>query len=184
MHRTVKRNRPVPLYYDQTIYDDAVERGKQMGRLNHSITQGKSNHWGFIGEALVACWTDGDIVDDYDFDIRTKLGTKLEVKTKKTTRLDAPLPHYECSVCNYNTKQRADYYVFVRVCTLYEQTKNPEHARAWICGYKAKDAFAAESVFFKKGDVDPSNHYKVHADCHNMAIDNLQPLPCFTTKYV
>ena len=79
-----------------------------------------------------------------------------------------PQGHFECSVCHHNTRQKCDAYVFVRVST--------EIPKAWICGYKPKKDFMREARYFKKGDTDPSNGYKVHASCYNLNISELDPI--------
>ena len=39
-----------------------------------------------------------------------------------------------------------------------------------------KQEFMKEARFFKKGDTDASNGYKVHASCYNMNISELKPI--------
>ena len=184
MIRVVGNNEPIELYYTPEMYDEAVKKATEMGRLYQSFTQGKSTWAGMLGEAIVETWVDGIITNDFQYDILTKGRTKLEVKTKKTTLLTAPPNHYECSVCEYNYKQNCDAYVFLRVCTLYQKSKDPAHAKAWICGWKRKDVFKEEAIYFKKGEYDERNHYTVHANCYNMAIGDLDRLPSFEEKNI
>jgi hypothetical protein len=179
MHRVnVGRNEPVEVLYDADMFEEARTRADRLGRLKNSITGGKSNVWGMLGEDIIATWVDGMIMDDFQYDVLDTTGKKLEVKTKKTTRLLPPERHYECSVCNFNAKQRCDAYVFVRICTLYENNRNIAFAKAWICGWKEKSEFLKEAQFFKKDEYDPRNDYKVHADCWNMPIGDLNQLDC------
>ena len=184
MIRDVGKNQPVEVYYDEEMYNDALKRANEIGRLYQSFTQGKSTWAGMLGEAIVEIYVDGIITNDFQYDILTRNQLKLEVKTKKTTMTTSPPAHYECSVCDYNYTQNCDAYVFVRVCTLYERTKNPAHAKAWICGWKQKDAFKEGATYFKKGDYDERNNYKVHANCWNMAIGDLDKLPAFDEKII
>lgn len=184
MEREVGSNTAIEICYTPEMYNEAVKRANDMGTLYQSFTQGKSTWVGMLGEAIVETWVDGIITNDFQYDILTKSKTKLEIKTKKTTMLTAPPPHYECSVCEYNYKQNCDAYVFVRVCTLYSKSKDVNHAKAWICGWKDKTIFKENAIFFKKGQYDERNHYTVHANCYNMAIGDLDKLPSFDEKMI
>ena len=184
MIRKVGNNEPIEVYYTPKMYNEAVARANKMGRLYQSFTQGKSTWVGMLGEAIVETWVDGVITNDFQYDILTTKKTKLEVKTKKTTMLKPPPSHYECSVCEYNYNQSCDAYVFVRVCTLYQKTKDIRHAIAWICGWKDKETFKNEATYFKQGDYDERNNYTVHANCYNMAIGDLDRLPSFEEKNI
>ena len=161
-------NLPVEVTYTREEYAEACARGLQLGHLKNSITKGKSNVWGMLGEAVVAKYTGATLADTYQYDLITPKGEKLEVKTKKTTLTTAPKPHFECSVCQHNSRQQCDYYVFVRVST--------NSNKAWICGQIEKDKLKQTARFFKKGDYDPSNNYKVHASCWNLNIAELDPV--------
>lgn len=168
-HFVKSTNRALELLVTPNQYERAEKRAKELGVLNNSITHGQSNGWGMLGEEVVRdllLCTDSD--DIYNYDLKTPNGMKLEIKTKKTKMKSRPLPHFECSVCDYNSKQKCDAYVFVRVST--------EIPKAWICGYKTKKEFMKEARYFKKGDRDPSNGYKVHASCYNMNISELNPI--------
>ena len=72
----------------------AHKKAKEMGVLYKSITRGKGNVFGFLGE-------------------------EIDVKTKKTSV--APKLNYECSVADLTKKQECDYFAFVRV--LDDQSK-------------------------------------------------------------
>jgi len=150
-------------------YERAEQRAKELGVLRNSITSGRSNGWGMLGEEIIRdllqC-TDSD--DIYNYDLKTPGGMRLEIKTKKTSMTTAPKPYFECSVCNHNPRQRCDAYVFLRVSTKVN--------KAWICGYKTKKEFMEQARFFKKGDTDASNGYKVHASCYNMNISELNSI--------
>ena len=167
---TVGANLPIEVEYTQEDYEEALFRGRKLGHLKNSITKGKSNIWGMLGEKVVQKWVNGVLADTHDYDILSPEGIKLEVKTKKTTLRQPPKAHFECSVCNHNLKQKCDMYVFVRISTARNCKK------AWICGCVPKDYFMENARKFNKGDTDPSNNYKVHASCHNMNIGDLFPL--------
>jgi len=168
-HFTQGRNRAIEVMVTTDQYNRAEKRAEELGVLRNSITKGKSNGWGMLGEEIIRdllkC-TDSD--DIYNYDLKTPGGMRLEIKTKKTSMTFAPKPYFECSVCNHNPRQRCDAYVFLRVSTKVN--------KAWICGFKTKENFMKEARFFKKGDTDESNGYKVHASCYNMNISELESI--------
>lgn len=168
-HFTSGKNKAIEIMVTTEQYERAEKRGEELGVLNNSITKGKSNGWGMLGEEIIRDFlncTDSD--DIYNYDLKTPDGMRLEIKTKKTSMTQAPKPYFECSVCNHNPRQRCDAYVFLRVSTKVN--------KAWICGYKTKEDFSDQARFFKKGDTDASNGYKVHASCWNMNISELDPI--------
>jgi len=87
-------------------------KARQMGEINNSITHGDGNIAGFIGEEVANSIIQGSINNTYDYDI-IKDDITYDVKTKRCT--SAPKDFYECSVAAYNTKQKCDRYVFVRL---------------------------------------------------------------------
>lgn len=165
-------NKPIEVTYSREDYAEACARGMKLGHLRNSITKGKSNIWGMLGEAIVAKYTGSTLADTYQYDLLSPEGKKLEVKTKKTTLTIPPKTHFECSVCDHNSKQKCDYYVFVRVST--------NSNKAWICGQIDKNNLKSKARYFKKGDKDPRNNYTVHASCWNLNIGELDPVKLFT----
>ena len=87
----------------------------------------------------------------------------IDVKTKRTTV--TPKPDYDCSVAAFNTKQKCDKYVFVRV--LNDLTKG------WILGEMDKEEYFDNARLMKKGKIDPANGFRVRATCYNVAIQDL-----------
>ena len=168
-HFVVGKNKPIEVRYTDEQMQRAKERAEELGELRNSITRGKSNVWGMLGEEVIRDYlncTDSD--DIYNYDLLTPNGHKLEIKTKKTTMTVPPKGHFECSVCNHNPNQNCDIYVFVRAST--------RSKKVWICGMKDKTSFAQQARYFKKGDTDPSNGYRVHASCWNMNISELDSI--------
>jgi hypothetical protein len=156
---------------DIPISDEMINRARKkaakIGELNNSITRGMGNLIGSIGEE-VALYVLSHYYDDiieantFDYDIIAD-GAKIDVKTKSTSV--APLPHYMCSVANYNTSQACDFYAFIRV--------KKDLTAAWWCGIISKEAFYKDAVFMKKGQLDADNKYIVKADCYNIPISRL-----------
>ena len=148
---------------DTNTVEKARKKAFEMGELNNSITRGQGSLAGFVGEEVVRELLDGVEKNTYDYDLLSKTGKKVEVKTKRTGY--TPKDYYECSIAKYNTKQKCDYYVFVRV--------HNDLTKAWILGCYPKENYLKNSKALKKGDVDPSNNFTVKADCYNMAIKDL-----------
>jgi len=154
------------------ITDDMKKRAwaksREMGEINNSITHGDGNIAGFLGEEVANTLIKGKINNTYDYDI-TKCDIKYDVKTKRCT--SEPRPYYECSVAAFNTKQKCDHYVFVRI----ENVKG-RWGRAWVLGSYGKDEYFKDARFLKKGNIDGNNNFKVKADCYNMPINKLKEL--------
>jgi len=145
----------------------AWRKAREMGVIHNSIMKGGGNIAGFIGEEIANSLIDGTVNNTYDYDITSKSGIKYDVKTKRCT--SAPKPNYECSVANFNTKQKCDRYAFVRV-----EFKNGRWGRAWLLGWLTHEEYFHSSKKLTKGQIDPSNGFIVRADCHNVAISELR----------
>jgi hypothetical protein len=141
---------------------EAQEKASELGILNHSILKGKGNFTGFLGEQIALQVLGGEWCNTYNYDIILD-GKRIDVKTKQTTV--KPLPHYECSVAAYNTKQDCDEYAFVRVLK--------DYTVGWFLGSISKKEYFEMARFLRKGDIDPSNDFTVRADCYNLSIDSL-----------
>lgn len=154
------------VHITDAMQERAIQKAEEMGRLYNSITNGDGNLAGFLGEEVANCIIGGTITNTYDYDI-IKDATKYDVKTKRCT--SKPKEHYECSIAAYNTKQKCDTYVFVRI-----ECKNNNWGRAWILGYFPKSEYFKKAKLLKRGDIDHSNGFIVKADCYNMAIKDLK----------
>ncbi len=136
-----------------------------LGEINNSITKGKGNMYGFLGELMTANFLGVDLSNTYDYDIIYK-GKKIDVKTKKVST--EPKPFYECSIAKLNTHQRCDVYVFARVLK--------DMSKGWLLGYLSKEDYFKSATALNKGDIDPSNNWKVRTDCFNLQISKLKPI--------
>ena len=145
------------------MIDKARTKAKEMGRLYNSILRGRGSFAGFLGEQIALHCLGGTWENTYEYDIVLPDGSKIDVKTKQTSV--TPLPEYDCSVANFNTKQECDMYAFVRV--------KGDFTVGWYLGSITKDEYIKRARFMKKGDIDPSNNYKVRADCYNLTIKEL-----------
>ena len=135
---------------------------EDMGQLKNSITKGQGNIYGFLGEIIVSKFLGIELSNTYDYDMILN-NTKIDVKTKRVNT--PPKDYYECSVAGLNTKQQCDVYVFTRI--LKDMTTG------WILGYLNKEDYFKKSTFLKKGEIDPSNNWKVSTDCYNLSINKL-----------
>ena len=144
----------------------ARSMAKDLGKLKNSITKGEGNVAGFVGELIALDYLGGVKANTYDFDIVSG-GKTYDVKTKRCT--SPPKPHYDCSVAAFNTKQRCDVYFFVRV-----QFQGDRPVKALVLGQKDKAEYFKQARKLKKGEVDPSNNFKVKADCYNLSINKLE----------
>jgi len=150
----------------QKMKERAWRKAREMGEINNSITKGDGNIAGFLGEEVANNVIKGDINNTYDYDI-VKNGVTYDVKTKRCT--SEPKPYYECSVAAYNTKQKCDHYIFVRL-----ENVNGRWTRAWLLGCYGKYDYFKNARFLKKGQTDGNNNFKVKADCYNMEIGSLK----------
>ena len=164
------------LTYDIDLLHRCIVRAKKVGELKNSITQGKGNLVGFIGEELFRVLKGGEYSDEdgshFDFDIVMESGKRVDVKTKSCT--STPSGRYNASVAAYNTKQKCDIYAFMRV-EVDKETGMPT-GRAWYMGATLKEHFFEDAVFFKKGDIDLESDFgwTFRADCYNLKYDDLR----------
>ena len=168
------RNTPVPYRFTPTQVERAQLRATELGKLRGSITGGASNVYGLLGEEIIAAFLGARLENRkpqlFQYDIVLPDGSTADVKTKKTTSRTAPKQHYTATVWGGNTKQLCDRYIFVRICA------DLDARLAWICGQMPKEEFMNTATFYKRGQTDAENGYKVHADCYNMRIDHLHPV--------
>lgn len=154
------------------ITDDMVARARakdaEMGTLKNSIRNGQGNLCGFLGEEVVlAAWAGSESNNSYNHDLNYEEVT-FEVKTKDRTV--PPRLSYECSIAHFNDRQTADIYVFV---SLYRIKETGDYVRGYVLGCMTKDDYKRQATYLKVGDIDPSNGWKVSANCFNVGIEKL-----------
>jgi hypothetical protein len=142
---------------------EAQKEAEQLGALKNSITKGAGNIIGILGEIAVANATGSKRANTKDYDVLRPDGKTSDVKSKKCS--GPPEPHFECSVADFNTSQKCDYYVFVRV--------HKDLTKAWIVGELPKTEYFEKAVFIQQGQFDPANNWRCKADCYNVAISEL-----------
>ena len=89
--------------------DLANLKAKDMGLINNSILSSRGNFAGFLGEQVVLSVVGGEWSNTYDYDLISKKGNKIDVKTKQTTV--KPRMYYEASVPFCNPKKVNDEFV-------------------------------------------------------------------------
>jgi len=147
----------------------ATRNANATGRLYNSITRGKGNAIGYLGEEIACAVLGGTKQNNskqynIDYDLLLDNGVTIEVKTKRTSV--EPKDYYECSVAATNTEQKCDYYCFVRV--------HDSRTSGWFLGVIPKKKFYKNAKFMKKGTLDPDNGFVVKADCYNLPISKLE----------
>jgi hypothetical protein len=150
----------------ESMLQKALSKSKDMGTLNNSIRRGAGNVVGFLGEiAFTEIFPASKSSNSYDWDIKAGNFT-VEAKTKDRTV--SPKIKYECSIANFNTTQKTDFYVFVSLLR-----SGSIYTNAYLLGFIQKEEYMKKSIFLKEGQIDPSNGWKVNADCWNLPINEL-----------
>jgi len=101
---------------------------------------------GYIGEKIVMDYLGiSKDIDDYDFDLLSSKGKRLEVKT--ITCKFKPKEDYWCTVNSHDLegvhKQQADYYIFLRILN--------DYSKGWILGWISCQDFFEKGEFIEKG---------------------------------
>lgn len=158
----------IKIFITPKMISIASQKADELGELKNSIRHGAGNLTGFLGEQLIlSAFPDAESCPTYHYDILHE-GKRLEVKTKDRTSV--PLVNYECSVSAYNYEQRADLYVF---CSTHRRRGESVPFEGYILGYISPEEYKAEAQFLPAGSLDPSNGWKVSADCYNLPISKL-----------
>jgi hypothetical protein len=164
----------------------AIKAATGKDYLRNSIEEGKGEFVGFLGEEMTydflssstcIAWmrTPDDHPYDYDFQMPVSPHITVDVKTKKQGYSGMPKSHYFSTVCDKNTHQKCDLYMFARV--------HDSWRKGWIMGCLPKASFLSIAEWYNKGDDDPTSHcgYKFKEDCWNVAASDLW-LPTSTAE--
>ena len=125
---------------------------------------------GYIGEKIIMDYLGiNKNHDDYDFDLISKKGKKLEVKTISCKF--KPKKHYWCTVNSFDLnathKQKADYYIFLRILN--------DYSKGWILGWiECADFFKKGKFISKNTDFGEFKFTKANATI--LPISLLNPL--------
>lgn len=177
--RTVTNKPPItvrPLLVHPTT--EQIARANELyefDALKDSITAGRSNIYGALGEILFAdLYAQWNKVESYNHDFVGPGGATVDIKTKRTTAV--PEPHWNCTVAATSEHQRPNYLFFLRIMESLTD--------AWVLGWLGRDEFYDRARFGKKGADDPTSRgWTYKADCWNVRVDELRPAtPTGTTS--
>ena len=164
------------------ISQSQIERAKEAlthGALRNSITKGKSNLYGYLGEIITLDYfrergKEAQHKNTYDYDLIVNR-RRIDVKSKRTTVV--PLDHYNCSVAAFNTIQNCDYYFFTRI--------SEDYRTGYLLGLISKEDFYNQSQFHRQGEIDPSSTFmwRFKADCYNLPIGDLPKFSVETESF-
>jgi len=175
----VKLKNVKELLFNKSMIEEAQDWANSLGSIKNSITKGKGNYVGRLGElALAKHIGAGDAQDQSGYDLLLD-GRKIEVKTKR--RAVPPRENYIVNIAKTSTHQRPDVYAFLSA--QFESQKAGQYKnlqKLWLCGYKSAEDFFKQATFYAKGDIDPGwkptpkrEHYRFSADCYVMEVRDL-----------
>lgn len=151
---------------------EARAMAREMGALRGSITSGRNNALGMMGEILVHKHIGGSRVGDicFSYDIVLPNGKTVDVKTTKSMHI--PEPHYVARVYGAEDKKeklssKCDVYYFTRV--------SQPLTLATIVGWLPAREFMDRALFLPKGSVDPNDGKLSFADEFVLPISELNP---------
>ena len=159
------------LKFNQKMIGQASLWAADIGRIKNSITKGKGNYAGRLGELALAKHLGVEVEDSKDYDIIHD-GKKIEVKTKR--RAVAPQPDYTVNIAATSLHQKPDIYAFLSMEYLDRDSGGNYNdlLNIWLCGYKNAEQFFEEASFWPKGTPDPPA-FKTHRDMYVMKIKDL-----------
>jgi len=159
------------LKFNQKMIGQASLWAHDIGRIKNSITKGRGNYAGRLGELALAKHLGVEVEDRKDYDIIYD-GKKVEVKTKR--RAVKPKPEYTVNVAATSKHQKPDSYAFLSLeYTDRDSGGNySDLLHIWLCGYKSAEQFFKEAEFWPKGTPDPP-FFKTHRDMYVLTIGEL-----------
>jgi hypothetical protein len=164
----------IEINFNKSMMKEAQDWANNLGSIKNSITKGKGNYAGRLGELALAKHLNVDRLEDnrsYDIIFNEK---KIEVKTKR--RAVKPKDSYVVNVAKTSNHQNPDYYAFVSLEYADRDSGGNYYdlQHIWLCGYKSHKDFIEKSEFWPKGFPDPKMpSWKSHVDMHVMEIANL-----------
>lgn len=157
----------------------ARAEAKAMGVLRGSITRGRGNEIGMMGEILVQRDIGGSRVGDVNFDYDIVLKNNITVDVKSTKAASVPEPHYVARVYGSEAskeklRSKCNVYYFVRC--------NQQMTLATLVGWMPAKEFIEKALFLPKGNVDPNDGKLSFADEYVLPISELNPPSVKITK--
>jgi len=159
------------LPHTKLMSEKAQSWANDIGGLPNSITNGRGNTAGRLGELALAEHLGVDLADKKDYDMIYN-GEKIEVKTKRRTV--KPAEYFDVSVAETSRHQAPDRYVFISI--EYASKKNKRYnglKSIWLCGDILASEFFEKGRFLRKGAEDGNNKFRVLRDMYNLQINQL-----------
>lgn len=152
------------------ISENQIKRAKKLysfNNLNNSITKGKSEIFGAIGEIVALDFynregINASYVGSFNYDLRV-YNKRVDVKTKKVN--NAPELNHNATIPAINTKQETDIYLFVYVFS--------DLSKAFLVGWLPKDLFFETATLKRKGEFDGNTSFQYRADTYSTTLDKL-----------
>lgn len=119
---------------------------KKSNNLSKYGSERKRIFEGYLGEEISKDLLGLEQVDDeFDYDLISKRGNRIEVKTVSCSF--KPMDNYLCTVNSHSEdyvhKQKADYYLFLRILN--------DYSKCWVLGWISCNDFFNKGRFVKKG---------------------------------
>lgn len=146
------------------MLSQAQEKADSLGELKNSVSRGKGNLTGFLGEICAQKVLGGEFQNTHDYDLVMPDGTKYDVKSR--SGFNPPHDQVECSVINKH--QKCDKYVFVWVLR--------DHSKAFVVGELSKQEYFEKAIFIQQGQFDPRTRWRCKADCYNVRADQFHEI--------
>ena len=156
----------IEIEIDSDMLEKAKLRAEKLGELKNSVTKGQGNIAGILGELITQKAIGGEIKDTRDFDLLLKNNETADVKTRRCSSM--PEPHFDCSVSDYNTKQKCDNYIFTRVLG--------DYSKGWVLGWIKKEDFFKKATLVYQGQLDRESGRRAKSDTWNLAISELNSI--------
>jgi len=139
------------------VNEQQLERAKTLYEfkvLNNSISKGKGNLIGAIGEIVVFDYytNKGKNVihaQNFQYDLIIE---KYKIECKTLASNVTPKDYYNCHLSTFNDKQDCDYYCFLHALN--------DFSKVWIKGMLSKHEVNQLKTFKKKGELDGKFAFK------------------------
>jgi len=167
------------LPHTKLMSEKAQSWADDIGGLPNSITNGRGNVAGRLGELALAEYLGVDLADEKDYDMIYK-GEKIEVKTKRRTV--KPAGYFDVSIAETSRHQAPDRYVFLSIeyggvdrsgGTGKKNKRYNGLKSIWLCGDILASEFFEKGRFLRKGTEDGNNKFRVLRDMYNLQISQL-----------
>ena len=159
------------LPHTKLMSEKAQSWANDIGGLPNSITNGRGNTAGRLGELALAEYLGVGLADEKDYDLIYN-GEKIEVKTKRRTV--KPAEYFDVSVAETSRHQAPDRYVFISIEYASKKSKQYHGLKnIWLCGDIPAKEFFERGRFLRKGAEDGNNKFRVLRDMYNLQINQL-----------